>query len=72
MMVRIIFIVASLASVVGWSPRASAQIPISVVNSSFETGSAGDVPTGWTPLTNYFWIGDSSLAGADPGAGYAS
>jgi hypothetical protein len=51
---------------------AAAQTPLTIVNSSFETGSAGAAPTGWTPTLNYFWIGNSSYGGSDPSSGYLS
>jgi hypothetical protein len=51
---------------------ATAQIPLTVVNSGFEVGSPQDVPPGWTPIQNFFWIGNFSPAGADPASGYLS
>lgn len=51
-----------------------AQISLSVANGDFEIGSPAAVPSGWTVAngSNPFWIGDTSLAGADPGSGYLS
>ncbi|TWU00271.1 hypothetical protein Pla108_12190 [Botrimarina colliarenosi] len=49
------------------------RIDLNVINGGFETGSLMSIPAGWSvaPGSNPFWTGDSSLAGADPGDGYA-
>lgn len=48
------------------------QVALSLENAGFEAGDTGAVPTGWTPITNAFWIGNSAIGGADPGGGYQS
>ena len=48
------------------------QVTLSLENADFETGDIGAVPTGWTPIANAFWIGNSAIGGADPGGGYQS
>jgi hypothetical protein len=69
MMHKIVYL-SVLASAGLWPLTAAAQTPLTIVNSSFETGSPQDVPSGWTPVLNYFWIGDSSYGGSDPSSGY--
>ncbi len=55
------------------APPAIAQIPLTVNNGGFEIGSPEDVPSGWTPVVNSFWIGDSDLGvQAGPSTGYLS
>jgi hypothetical protein len=67
-------IVAALLVLAGlWPLSAAAQTPITIENPDFEIGAPGDVPGGWTPVNNFFWIGDSDLgAQAGPADGYLS
>lgn len=51
---------------------AAGQVLLPIDNAGFEQSSPGDPPLGWTPVDNFFWTGNSSMAGADPGGGYQS
>jgi hypothetical protein len=53
---------------------ACAQIPLSINNSSFETGAPTSIPSGWNVASgsNPFWIGNSTQSGGNPGSGYLS
>jgi hypothetical protein len=56
-----------------WPSVVIAQITLTVNNGGFETGALQSVPSGWTPVVNAFWIGDSDLgAQAGPADGYLS
>ena len=62
---------ASLVLAALWPVTTAAQTAIPIVNADFEIGSHGDTPpAGWTNLENYFWVGDHSDTGGDPGSGY--
>ncbi len=49
-------------------------ISLPVANGGFEDTAPLALPSGWTVAegSNPFWVGDTSLAGADPGTGYLS
>lgn len=56
------------------STCAAQVVPLGVLNGDFQSGSPMTIPSGWTVSSgsNPFWIGNTSLAGADPGTGYLS
>jgi hypothetical protein len=55
------------------TPPAAAQISLTVTNSGFEVDPVQSVPSGWNPVVNAFWVGDSDLGvQAGPADGYLS
>jgi hypothetical protein len=68
---RFSILLASFAALVS-AQSAPAQISLTIANSSFETGAATQVPTGWTVASgqNPFWIGSSQVGAANPANAY--